>query len=50
MRHGLSGEEVLRLFDKMEVTRYLTDHCEVLHTQSKDWIVDDIDEFIRIRS
>ena len=50
MRHGLSGEEVLRLFDRMGVTRYLTDHCEVLHTQSKDWIVDDIDEFIRIRS
>ena len=50
MRHGLAGEEVLRLFDKMGVTRYLTDHCEVLHTQSKDWIVDDIDEFIRIRT
>lgn len=50
MRHGLSGEEVVRLFDRIGVTRYLTDHCEVLHTQSKDWIVDDIDEFIRMHS
>lgn len=50
MRHGLSGDEVLNLFDRMGVTRYLTDNCDVLHTQGQDWIVDDIDEFIRIRS
>lgn len=50
MRHGLYCEEVLRLFDRMGVTRYLTDHSEVLHTQSEDWTVDDIDEFIRLRS
>ena len=30
-------------------SRYLNEHFEVLHTQSYQWIVEDIDEFINIR-
>lgn len=47
MRHHMSGENVMTLFDNKGVTQYLTDHFGVLHTQSEQWIVDDIDEFIR---
>jgi hypothetical protein len=31
------------------VLDYLVEHFEILHTQSKQWILEDIDKFIRIR-
>ncbi|MBQ8501295.1 MAG: DUF3791 domain-containing protein [Bacteroides sp.] len=34
MRHHLSGNEVMQIFDKHHVTEYLADNFEVLHTQS----------------
>lgn len=49
MRHHMSGENVMTLFDNKGVTQYLTGHFGVLHTQGEQWIVDDIDEFIRNR-
>lgn len=49
MRHGLSGDDALALFDRKGVTSYLTEHYDVLHTQGKDWLVDDIDQFIQNR-
>lgn len=46
---GLSGEQVLDLFSKYGVTDYLS-HCfEPLHTQGKQWLIAEIDEFIEIR-
>ena len=48
MRHHLSGVDVLQLFDKTGATQYLIDGYEVLHTQGEDWIVADIEEFIRL--
>ena len=44
MRHGMSGDDALALFDRKGVTSYLTGHYDVLHTQGKDWLVDDIDQ------
>jgi len=49
MRHGMSGDDALALFDRKGVTSYLTEHYDVLHTQGKDWLVDDIDQFIQNR-
>lgn len=49
MRHGLSGDETLALFDRKGVTSYLTEHYDVLHTQGKEWLIDDIDQFIQNR-
>jgi len=42
--------DALSTFRKAGVFEYLTDGYDVLHTQSKDYIVRDIDEFILNRS
>ena len=46
---GLSGEEVIELFAKYDVTDYLSKCFEPLHTQGRQWLIDEIDEFIDIR-
>jgi hypothetical protein len=46
---NMTGAEVMCLFDKYNVLDYLCEHYEILHTQSSQWILEDIDEFIRIR-
>jgi len=45
----LSGAEAMRMLDNYKVLDYLTEHYEILHTQSRQWILEDIDEFIRLR-
>lgn len=44
--HG-AGNEVIALFDKYRVSQYLYDNFEVLHTQSMQWMMEEIDEFIK---
>lgn len=46
---GLTGEEAARILGQYGVLDYLNAHFGVLHTQSKQWIMADIDEFIEIR-
>ena len=46
---GMNEDEVITLFSKYNVFDYLKDYFEVLHTQSKQWIVADIEEFINRR-
>ena len=46
---NLTGAEAMRLLDEYKVLDYLCEHYEILHTQSSQWILEDIDEFIRIR-
>lgn len=46
---NLEGFEVKELFDNTGVTEYLIQNYEVLHTQSKQWILDEIENFIRTR-
>lgn len=45
----MTGSEVVDLFTQYGVLDYLNEHFEVLHTQSRQWLLEDIDEFIRIR-
>ncbi len=45
----LSGEETYKIFEKYGVLKYLQEGYEVLHTQGKEWIVNDIKEFLKIR-
>lgn len=49
MHIGQNGEAVVNLFEKCGVVDYLVRFYDVLHTQSKQWIVEDIDEFIAKR-
>lgn len=46
---GLSGAEAMHELDRYGVLDYMEEYFEVLHTQSCQWLLDDIDDFIRIR-
>lgn len=46
---GLPGNRVLDLFSEYGVTDYLSECFEPLHTQSRQWLIAEIDEFIEIR-
>ena len=46
---GLSGSEAMALLYEYGVLEYLAEHWEILHTQGRQWIIEDIDEFIRVR-
>lgn len=46
---GIGGNESMTIFAKYGVLDYLSEHFEVLHTQSCLWLLEDIDEFIKTR-
>lgn len=46
---GISGAEAAQFLQGYGVLEYLKEHFEVLHTQSKQWLLADIDEFIKLR-
>lgn len=46
---GMTGEQVLDLFSQYGVTDYLCKCFEPLHTQSRQWLIEEIDDFIGIR-
>ena len=43
-KHGMTGDVVSELFDRKGINRYLSNHYDVLHTQSIDWILEEIEE------
>ena len=45
----LSGKDAMVVLDKYGVLDYLAEHYEMLHTQSHQWLMEDIDEFISLR-
>ena len=45
----LSGKEAMEMLERYGVLEYLAEHYEMLHTQSRQWIIEDIDEYISIR-
>ena len=48
-KHGMTGEDVVKLFEKYGVTDYLMTGFDVLHTLGRNLILDDIDKFIAAR-
>lgn len=48
-KNELSGEEAYKIFEKYGVLEYLQEGYEVLHTQGKEWLVNDIKEYLKIR-
>ena len=46
---GMTGEHVLDMFSQYGVTDYLCKCFEPLHTQGRQWLISEIDEFINIR-
>jgi hypothetical protein len=45
----LSGQEVTKTFSQFGVLNYLEENFEPLHSQSRQWILEDIEEFINLR-
>ena len=45
----MTGTEAMNFLNRYGVLEYLAEHFEILHTQSRQWILADIDEFIEIR-
>lgn len=46
---GMTGEQVFDLFQRYGVVDYLCKCFEPLHTQGKQWLMEEIDEFMDIR-
>lgn len=46
---GMTGEQVLDLFSKYDLVNYLSEFYDVLHTQGRLWLIEEIDEYIEIR-
>ena len=46
---GMSSEQVYDLFTHYGVIDYLSQCFEPLHTQGRQWLIEEIDEFIDIR-
>ena len=45
-KHHLTGEQAMETLDRYGVLDYLEKHYGVLHTQSWQWLVEEMDEFI----
>lgn len=48
-RKGMTGREVIDLFDKYSVCQYIQLFYDSLHTTGANYIVDDIDSYIQSR-
>ena len=46
---GMTGGQVLDLFSQYGVVEYLSECYETLHTQGRQWLIEEIDEFMDIR-
>lgn len=44
----ISGEESAELLFRSGVVQYLNDNFEVLHTQSRQWLMEEIDERLKL--
>ena len=42
-----NGNDVMELFVKYGVTEYLCENFVILHTQSRQWLLEEIDDFIQ---
>ena len=46
---GISGKEAVNILNHYGVLEYLEKGYEPLHTQGKQWLLEEIDEFINFR-
>ena len=47
---NIGGEEAAELLFSNRVTDYLSDNYEVLHTQSRQWLMEEMDERLNQRT
>ena len=44
--HGMKGAEVSQIFTESGLNEFLAENFDVLHTQSSQWILDEIDDYL----
>lgn len=44
----MDGADVAHLFFEKGVASYLLDNFEVLHTQSRQWLMEEIDDMLKV--
>ena len=44
-----SGADVVRLFDSCGLVSYLDECYDVLHTQGREWLIADMDDYLKVR-
>lgn len=49
MKKNRPAVEVSKLFDKSGVLSYLDENAEVLHTQGRNFILGEIDEYLKTK-
>ena len=45
---GMTGKEAMQELDRYGVLEYLSEFYDVLHTQGRQWILADIEDFISL--
>lgn len=48
-KNKFTGKETYDIFEKYGILNYLHDGYDVLHTQGDEWLINDIEEFLKIR-
>lgn len=43
---GIDEDQAISIFSEYNILDYLNEHYEVLHTQSRQWLIAEIDEII----
>ena len=46
---GKSGIDTLRLFDSCGLVGYLDEFYDVLHTQGREWLMADMEDYLKVR-
>lgn len=49
VKHGMKGKEVANLFYESKALEFLKDGYDLLHTQGKEYIIEEIEVYLRNR-
>lgn len=50
LHRGISGAEAAEILFASGISDYLSDNFEVLHTQSRQWLMEEIDERLKTQA
>ena len=48
-KKNLTGKQAMQLFKRYEIIDYILSCYDALHTTGENYIIEDIDEFIKVR-
>ena len=49
VKHGMKGKETAHLFKEYNLLQFLAENYEILHTQGKEYIIEEIEIFLKNR-